>query len=172
MPASTPVAGGLLPKMSIARLGGGSLDVGGAREGWSLIVVYRGKHCGRCKKYLNGLEAMKGNGEAAGFEIAVVSADPEDKAAADKAEYGWSFDIGYDLSEAQMRELGLYVSDPLTPEETDRRCAEPGVFCLRPDGTIQIAAISNGPAARPELAELLDGMIFTINNDKPARGMA
>ena len=172
MPASKPVAGGLLPKMSIARLGGGSLDVGGRRDGWSLFIVYRGKHCGRCKKYLNGLEAVKSDWEKAGFEIAVVSADPEEKAVADKAEYGWSFDIGYDLSEAQMRELGLYVSDPLTPEETDRRFAEPGVFCVRPDGTIQIAAISNGPAARPELAELLDGMIFTINNDKPARGTA
>jgi len=27
------------------------------------------------------------------------------------------------------------------------------------------------PAARPDLAELLDGMIFTIDNDRPARGM-
>ena len=148
------------------------MDVGGARDGWSLFIVYRGKHCGRCKKYLNGLEAMKGSWEQAGFEIAVVSADPEEKAAADRAEYGWSFNIGYDLSEAQMRELGLYVSDPLTPDETDRRFAEPGIFCVRPDGTIQIAAISNGPAARPDLAELLDGMVFTITNDKPARGSA
>lgn len=172
MPANKPAAGGSLPNMSFSKLGGGSMDVGGARDGWSLFIVYRGKHCGRCKKYLNGLEAMKSGWQDAGFEIAVVSADPEAKAAADQAEYGWSFDIGYDLSEAQMRELGLYVSDPLSPDETDRRFAEPGIFCVRPDGTIQIAAISNGPAARPDLAELLDGMIFTINNDKPARGTA
>lgn len=172
MSAHKPVAGGPLPAMSFSKLGGGSIDVGGLRDGWSLFVVYRGKHCGRCKKYLSGLEAMKSDWEAGGFEIAVVSADPEEKAAADKAEYGWSFDIGYDLSEVQMRELGLYVSDPLTPDETDRRFAEPGIFCIRPDGTIQIAAVSNGPAARPDLAELLDGMIFTINNDKPARGTA
>lgn len=172
MSANKPAAGGPLPAMSFSKLGGGSLDVGGMRYGWSLFVVYRGKHCGRCKKYLNGLEAMKSDWEAAGFDIAVVSADPEEKAAADKAEYGWSFDIGYGLSEAQMRELGLYVSDPLSRDETDRRFAEPGIFCVRPDGSIQIAAISNGPAARPDLAELLDGMIFTINNDKPARGTA
>ncbi|MEO1159472.1 MAG: redoxin domain-containing protein [Pseudomonadota bacterium] len=172
MSANKPAAGGPLPAMSFSKLGGGSMGVGGTRDGWSLFIVYRGKHCGRCKKYLNGLEAMKDAWEKAGFEIAVVSADPEEKATADKVEHGWSFDIGYDLSEDQMRQLGLYVSDPLSPDETDRRFAEPGVFCVRPDGTIQIAAISNGPAARPDLAELLDGMIFTINNDKPARGTA
>ena len=59
----------------------------------------------------------------------------------------------------------------LTPDETDRRFAEPGVFCIRPDSTVQIAAISNGPSARPDLEELLDGMKFTIEHDKPARGM-
>jgi hypothetical protein len=32
--------------------------------------------------------------------------------------------------------------------------------------------ISNGPAARPDLKELLDGMIFNITNDRPVRGTA
>jgi len=106
----------------------------------------------------------------AGFDIVTVSADPEEKAKSDVEEFGWTFDVGYDLSEAQMQALNLCISDPLTPDETDRRFAEPGIFCIRPDGTIQIAAISNGPSARPDLTELLDGMIFTIEHDKPARG--
>ena len=165
-----PTAGEALPEISFPKLGGGTLSVGGASEGWTLFIVYRGKHCGRCKKYLNILEGMQKDWKDAGFTIVTVSADPEEKAQADIEQFGWTFDIGYDLSEAQMQELNLYISDPLTPDETDRRFAEPGIFCVRPDGTIQIAAISNGPAARPELAELLDGMIFTIENDKPARG--
>jgi hypothetical protein len=41
---------------------------------------------------------------------------------------------------------------------------------IRPDGSQIIVAISNGPAVRPELAELLDGMIFNKNNDRPPRG--
>ena len=77
-----------------------------------------------------------------------------------------------ELEEVDMAKLGLYISDPLTPDETDRRFAEPAVFCLRPDGSVQIAAISNGPSARPDLAALLDGMEFTIEHDKPPRGMA
>jgi len=167
-----PNAGGPLPEMSFPQLGGGTLSVGGARAHYTLFVVYRGKHCGRCKPYLNGLEALKDDYDAAGFDIAVVSADPAEKLEADLAEYGWSFPIAYGLTEAQMRELGLYVSDPLSPDETDRRFAEPGVFCVRPDGVIQIVCVSNGPAARPSLSDLLDGMKFNITNARPPRGMA
>jgi hypothetical protein len=32
--------------------------------------------------------------------------------------------------------------------------------------------ISNGPAARPDLEELLDGMTFNIEKDCPTRGTA
>ena len=69
-----------------------------------------------------------------------------------------------------MAELGLFVTEPLSPTETDRRFAEPGTFVIRPDGSILLISISNGPSARPELSELLDGMIFTKQNDRPPRG--
>jgi hypothetical protein len=35
-----------------------------------------------------------------------------------------------------------------------------------------LAEISNGPAARPDLEELLDGMKFNIENNRPERGTA
>ena len=170
MPTPKPVPGSILAPMSVPKLGGGAISVGGPRENWTLFIVYRGKHCGRCKKYLNILNGMRDQWAAAGFDLAVVSADPQEKAQSDQAEFGWEFDIGYDLSEAQMETLGVYVSDPLSSGETDRRFAEPGTFVMRPDGSILMIAISNGPSARPDLVELLDGMIFTKDNGKPPRG--
>ncbi len=167
-----PAAGEVLPEFSVDTPDGQKLQLGGSTDGWRLLVIYRGKHCGRCKPYLNQVESMLGRWKAAGFDVVAVSADTAEKASADIAEYSWSFPVGCNLSEATMHELGLYVSDPLTPDETDRRFAEPAVFCLRPGGGVQIAAISNGPSARPDLEQLLDGMIFTIENDKPARGTA
>ena len=95
----------------------------------------------------------------------VVNIKWEIKTSTDIEEFGWTFDVGYNLQEEQMRRMGLYISDPLSNNETDRRFAEPGVFCIKPDGTTQIVAISNGPAARPDLDELLDGMVFTIDGD-------
>jgi len=158
------------PSFSVPKIGGGKVQLGGASDRWVLLIVYRGKHCGRCKNYLNKFEKTYADWQAAGFDVACISADPLEKVSDDIAEFGWSFDIGYDLQLAEMRQMGLYISDPLSGTETDRRFAEPAVFCIRPDGTVQIAALSNGPAARPDLDELLDGMIFTIKNDRPARG--
>lgn len=164
-------AGAPFPSLSFSKQGGGTLSVGGVREKWTLFLVYRGKHCGRCIKHFNILETMKSDWENAGFDIVTVSADGEEKADAIRSEQGWTFDIGYDLTQDQMRELCLYITDPLSPEENDRQFAEPAVFCIRPNGTLQIVSISNGPAARTDLAELLDGMIFTIETDRPARGL-
>lgn len=165
-----PVAGEQLPGFTVTTAEGEPVRIGGARDRWTLLVVYRGKHCGRCKKYLNTLETMKSEWEGAGFDIQAVSADTIEKLKDDLSEYGWSFPIACELAEEDMRRLGLYISEPLSANETDRRFAEPGLFCLRPDGSILLASISNGPSARPELAELLDGMIFTIKNDRPPRG--
>ena len=170
MPTPKPVPGTQIAPMRFPRLGGGTLDIGGTRANWTLLVVYRGKHCPRCKAYLNILQDMAPKWDEAGFDIAVVSADPEEKAATDVAEFGWTFPLGYGLTEDQMATLGLYVTEPLSPDETDRRFAEPGVYVLRPDGSLLLVAISNGPSARPDLAALLDGMIFTKVNDRPPRG--
>jgi len=166
-----PTAGAPLPSFDATRLDGSKMSFNGSNDQWFLLVVYRGKHCGRCKKYLNKLESMQSAWHKAGFGILAVSADTVEKANSDKTEFGWTFDMACELSESDMTKLGLYISDPLTPDETDRRFAEPGIFCIRPDNTVQIAAISNGPSARPDLEELLEGMIFTIDKDKPARGI-
>tara|TARA_B110000503_G_scaffold4421_1_gene5891 strand:- start:16 stop:339 length:324 start_codon:yes stop_codon:yes gene_type:complete len=106
------------------------------------------------------------------LEVIVVSSDTETKAKADKEEFGWDFDLCYGLTEAQMRSLGLYVSSPLSDAETTGLFAEPGAFAIRPNGTLMLVDISNGPAARPDLEELLDGMKFNIENDRPERGTA
>lgn len=170
MPTPKLAPGTILSPMTFPKTGGGHISVGGTRENWTLLTVYRGKHCPRCKKYLNILDAMRGDWAAAGFDIAVTSADPEEKAKADLAEFGWGFDLGYGLTEDQMATLGLYVTEPLSDAETDRRFAEPGSFVIRPDGSVLLVAISNGPSARPDLGELLDGMVFTKENDRPPRG--
>lgn len=136
-----------------------------------MLFVYRGRHCPRCKRFLNKLNAVLPDWTNT-LDVVVVSADTKAKALADKEEFGWDFDLCYGLSEPQMRALGLYVSTPLSEAETTGVFAEPGAFALRPDGSLMLVDISNGPAARPDLEELLDGMKFNIANDRPTRGTA
>lgn len=171
MTHSKPQAGAAVAPMTFSTVQGGTISIGQAKDRWSILFVYRGRHCPRCKKFLNKLNAALPEWTAV-MDVAVVSGDTQEKAQADMAEFGWDFDLGYGLSEAQMRALGLYVSDPLSEAETTTRFAEPGAFGMRPDGTLMLVDISNGPAARPDLEELLDGMKFNITNDRPVRGMA
>ncbi|MGB7241850.1 MAG: redoxin domain-containing protein [Sulfitobacter sp.] len=171
MTSPRPNVGAAVQPESFAHVDGGTRDIGGQKDRWSILFVYRGKHCPRCKRYLNKLNAALA-GWTAKMDVIVVSADSQEKALADRAEFGWKFDLCYGMTESQMRRLGLYVSDPLSDAETTSRFAEPGTFAIRPDGTLMLVDISNGPASRPDLEELLDGMIFNIDNDRPVRGTA
>jgi peroxiredoxin len=165
-------AGSTFPEITLPAAGGGEIRLGGERPDWQLIVVYRGAHCPICRKYLGQLETLRADFEAAGAGIVAVSGDPEEKAGSIPAEWGVSLPIAHGLSIEQMRALGLYVSEPRSPQETDRPFPEPGLFLLTPSGRIQVVDISNAPFARPDLEGILNGFKFIREKDYPIRGTA
>lgn len=171
MSTPKPNVGEVIGEMSFQSLASGTVSIGQPKDRWTMLFVYRGKHCPRCKRFLNKLNAVLADWTAQ-MDVVVVSGDTKEKAEADMAEFGWDFDLCYGMSVDQMRQLGLYVSEPLSEAETTDLFAEPGAFGIRPDGTMMLVDISNGPAARPDLEELLDGMIFNITNNRPVRGTA
>ena len=172
MTTPKPAVGAKIDDISFPIVGSNNkVSIGQLKDRWTMLFVYRGKHCPRCKRFLNKLNTVLPAWSAV-LDVVVVSADTEDKAAADKAEFGWNFELAYGMNEIQMRSLGLYVSSPLSDAETTGLFAEPGAFAIRPNGTLMLVDISNGPAARPDLEELLDGMKFNIDNDRPERGTA
>ena len=81
-----------------------------------MVVVYRGKHCPLCTKYLAKIAEVKNDFLAAGVDIVAVSADTQEKAQAQALDkLGLSFEVGYNLSIEQMKELGVYISHPRSP---------------------------------------------------------
>jgi peroxiredoxin len=172
MTSAKPQVGAVIAPLTLAVAGQDkTITLGQPTDRWTMLFVYRGKHCPRCKRFLNKLNAALPAWKEV-LDVVVTSADTQEKALADKAEFGWDFDLCYGLTVPQMRALGLYVSEPLSEAETTDLFAEPGAFGLRPDGTLLLVDISNGPAARPDLEELLDGMKFNISNNRPVRGTA
>lgn len=165
-------AGSPFPKQDVAKLGGGTMTLGAPQEGrdWQMVVVYRGLHCPLCKTYLAQLNEMASEFYEQGVDIAVVSGDGEAKAQAMVAEKELTLPMGYGLSVQQMRSLGLYISDPRSPQETDQPFPEPGLFVINAAGNVQILDISNAPFARPDLNSLLGGVKFVRANDYPVRG--
>lgn len=82
------------------------------------------------------------------------------------------FDVAYNLSIEQMKFLNLYISNPRSPQESDRPFAEPGLFLINAEGNIHIVDISNAPFTRPDLKSLTMGIKFIKNpdNNYPIRG--
>ena len=164
-----PVAGATMPVMTTEKVGGGQISIGTA-DGWQVVFVYRGKHCPLCRRYLRELNSQLEEFGSIGMDLVVVSADTREKAEKEVEEEGWRFPVGYGLTMEQMHELGVYISEPRSAEETDRPFAEPGLFVVNPDHKMQVIDISNAPAARPALSILLLGLKFIMKNGLPVRG--
>lgn len=164
-------AGADFPALTLPKVGGGEIKIGGAGR-WQILVVYRGQHCPICRKYLKTLDGLLDDYRAAEIDVAVVSGDAREKAEAEAAAEGWHFPTGYGLSLDQMRALGLYISNPRTPPETDRQFSEPGLFVVNPEGKAHVIDVSNAPFARPDLAQVLNGIKYAREKKFPARGTA
>lgn len=168
-PSTKLASGAAFPDITLPQVGGGELPPA-TQGGWRMVVVYRGKHCPLCRKYLDTLNQLHGGYRDAGISVMAVSGDPLEKAEAQVSSQGLAFPLGYGMSVAQMHQLGLYVSEPRSPEETDRPFPEPGLFVINPGNQLQVIDVSNAPFARPDLASLLDGLKFILGNDYPIRG--
>ena len=151
-------AGSALPEINLPTVGGGTVRLGGAHDGWQAIFVYRGLHCPICKTYLGKLEQKLDEFKELGADVVAVSGDPKEKADAFVEEVGLSMPVAYDLSIDQMKSLGLYISMPRSDTETDRPFPEPGLFVTTPEGTVQIVEIANAPFVRPDLDLVVRGL--------------
>ncbi|MEK9672521.1 MAG: redoxin domain-containing protein [Rhodospirillaceae bacterium] len=138
-------AGGKMPEMNLTLVGGGTAKIGGPRDGWQMLVVYRGVHCPKRKQFMAKLDGLKDGFAEANTEIVCVSADSEDQATRDKSEQGIDLPVACGLTEDQMRALGLYISALRSEQETDHNFPEPGLFVVNPSGQVQIVDISNAP---------------------------
>lgn len=140
---------------------------------WMMVVVYRGRHCPMCTRYLNELDPFFDELRAIGIDVAAVSGDSAEQLARhrEKLEVD-KVPLFHGLSLAQMQELGLYISDPRSPQETDHPFPEPGLFVINEHGTVQVADLSNNPFVRPTLKTLVSGLrwIRDPENHYPIRG--
>ncbi len=157
------------PKTTAPRLGGGEITLGDAPAA-QLIVVYRGQHCPICKTYLGKLQDLLPRFAAEDISVVVASADSEDQARGFIDDIGYAGDVAYGLTIDQMQALGLHLSAPRTPPETDHVFPEPGLFFVDEEGLLSLVDIGSAPFLRPDLEGVLNGIIFTRSKGFPIRG--
>jgi len=158
------------PALSVPTVGGSQWTLSDQTpENFTLVVVYRGLHCPICKTQLRGLQRKLPEFAEKGVEVIALSTDNAERAETTKMDWGLEkLTLGYGLSIESARDWGLFVSTGINKEPA--QFSEPGIFLVKPDGTLYFSAIQNMPFARPPLDELLMAIDFVVKNDYPARG--
>ncbi len=166
-----------VPALSVPLIGGGSWTLAEQTpEHFTLLNFYRGYHCPQCRNQLQDLNRRAGEFAERGVGILALSCDPQERAEASKTE--WALDgiaIGYDLLLEEARRWGLYIST--SRGKTSAGIAEPalfsepGVFLVRPDGTLYAAIVQTMPFVRMHFAPLIAALNASIiPKNYPARG--
>lgn len=161
------------PPLEVETVGGGAWRLADAEpDTFTMIVFYRGLHCPICKGYLRDLDRRAEDFAERGVEVITVSGDDRGRAERTKEEWGLeNLGVGYGQSIESMRAWGLFISRSIKDEEPPE-FGEPGLFLIRPDGTVYYEAINSMPFARPQFSEVLQAIDFVTKNDYPARGEA
>lgn len=140
-------------------------------ENYTMLVFYRGKHCPICKKYLTELGSKLSTFTDKGINVFAVSMDSPERAAVSDEEWETGdLPLAHSLSEDKAREYGLYISEKRPDSEEPDKFSEPGLFLVKPDGTLYFTVVQNAPFTRPDLDELLEGIGFVLKKDYPTRG--
>ncbi|SRR5260221_3725494 len=139
---------------------------------FTMIVAYRGLHCPICKTYLRDLDRKLDDFVQKGVDALAISTDTKERAQQSKSEWGIErLPIAYGLSIEAAHEWGLFISASIKENEP-ALFAEPGLFLVKPDGTLYAASIQTMPFARPSFSEVLAAVDFVTQKNYPARGEA
>jgi peroxiredoxin len=161
------------PRLDVKLLNGAPWDLADAKPAaFQMIVVYRGLHCPICKTYLSELETKLPDFAKRGVDVIAVSTDSRERAERAKTDWGLNdLRLGYDLSIATARAWDLFISTAIREGEP-AEFSEPGLFLIKPDGTIFFAARGSAPWGRPPFDQVLRGIDTAIERKTPARGEA
>jgi peroxiredoxin len=165
-----------VPALDVALVGGGRFTLAAASApSFTMVVFYRGLHCPVCAKYLMELERLHDDFVSRGVVPVAISSDTAERGAAMaeklKAE---KLRFGYDLPLTSARAWGLTISSSRGKTsigiEEPALFSEPGLFLIKPDGTLYWGSTQTMPFARPHFEAIIGAIDFVTKNDYPARG--
>ena len=161
------------PSLELPLAGGGTFRLADvAPRLFTMLVFNRGLHCPFCRAQLSELNRRFDELAERGIDVVSISGENEQRASQMRNE--WKIDkisLAYSLSEAQMREWGLFVSRGINADEP-AVFNEPALFLITPDHTVYYESILSMPVGRPRLDDLLGGIDYWTASDYPARGEA
>ncbi|MDA1090839.1 MAG: peroxiredoxin-like family protein [Proteobacteria bacterium] len=160
-----------VPDLSVDTVGGEAWRLADQKpESFSLIEFYRGYHCPRCRLHLLDLSQKVGHFTNRGCGVIAISMDSQERAEKAKQEWGLgALTVGYGLSEDSARAWGLFISQSIKEAEPSH-FNEPGMFLVRPDGTLFSSVLHTTPFHRHHFADVMEAIDMIRTHNYPARG--
>lgn len=136
---------------------------------WSFIA------CPICAKYPIELVRLAPEFWSRGVQVVAISSDNRERGEQMAEKIGAKeVKFGFGLPLLSARQCGLYISTSRGATsigiEEPALFSEPGVFLVKPDGTLYYGSVQTMPFARPQFQEFLGAIDFAIARDYPARG--
>ncbi len=160
------------PDLTVPLASGGTWTLADQRPtAFTLIVFYRGLHCPKCHDQLVELDELLPELAEVGVDaVLAVSGDGAERAASAVQQWGLSrLQVGYDLSEEQMRTWGLFLSHGIKEGEP-ALFNEPALALIDAQGQIYSVHVQSTPFARPHLRNLIAAIGWIREEQYPARG--
>jgi len=135
--------GDKFPALTVARAGGGSLQLPDALDShFGVVLFYRGAWCPYCNAQLRAFQRAKGDLAEVGAQVVALSVDDEATTAELIAKHGLEFGVGYGADARALAEVtGAFVNDdPLFLQSTG--------FVLSPAGQVAVGVYSTGAIGR------------------------
>jgi peroxiredoxin len=135
--------GDKFPALTVARAGGGSLQLPEALAGqFGVVLFYRGAWCPYCNAQLRAFQRAKDDLAEVGAQVAALSVDDEATTAELIAKGGLEFGVGYGADARAVAEAtGAFVNeDPLFLQSAG--------FVLNPAGQVVVGVYSTGAIGR------------------------
>jgi peroxiredoxin len=135
----------------------------------TMLVMYRGGHCGACRAYLETLDGSMDAYDELGVDVVAVSMDGLDMAARTRLDGCLDrLPIAYGMTAEMARSWGLYLGRVSDGEVSGLR-SEPATFLIDADGILRFASIHSGPVGRADPTSLADE-IALVTTLEGARG--
>ena len=166
-----------VPDLAVDLVGGGTWRLADQKpEHFTLLNFYRGRHCPQCQRQLQDMNRKHEEFAKRGVGLLALSCDPRDRAADAKKEWGLgNLPIGYGLPLTEARRWGLYISTSRGTTSVGigepALFCEPGLFLVKPDGTLYASIVQTMPFVRLHFSELIGALDSSIiPKGYPARG--
>ncbi|GAA0773164.1 AhpC/TSA family protein [Roseibium denhamense] len=165
-----------VPALQVETLTSGTFDLAEDGAGFAtLVVFYRGLHCPICATYLKELGRLTADFADKGVKTIAISSDDKDRTQQMAEKVGMDdLRFGYGLPLNVAKAWGLFISTSRGTTsigiEEPALFSEPGVFLVKPDGSLYFASVQTMPFVRPHFQEMIGALDFVQKNDYPARG--